>query len=90
MSYRTDKLVIDGHTDTHIHIHTQATTIPEGQNWPRVKMNNNIYVGAPTYHLGTSTYVGAPRQFCPVQWYYVEAPKCYGWATRYQVGARNN
>ena len=35
MSYRTDKLVIDGHTDTHIH--TQATTIPEGQNWPRVK-----------------------------------------------------
>ena len=39
MSYRTDKLVIDGHTDTHTHIHTQATTIPEGQNWPRVKMN---------------------------------------------------
>ena len=37
MSYRTDKLVIDGHTDTHTHIHTQATTIPEGQNWPRVK-----------------------------------------------------
>ena len=35
MSYRADKLVIDGHTDTH----TQATTIPEGQNWPRVKMN---------------------------------------------------
>ena len=33
MSYRMDKLVIDGHTDTH----TQATTIPEGQNWPRVK-----------------------------------------------------
>ena len=35
MSYRADKLVIDGHTDTHTH--TQATTIPEGQNWPRVK-----------------------------------------------------
>ena len=33
MSYRADKLVIDGHTDTH----TQATTIPEGQNCPRVK-----------------------------------------------------
>ena len=32
MSYRVDKLVIDEHTDTH----TQATTIPEGQNWPRV------------------------------------------------------
>ena len=32
MSYRVEKLVIDGHTDTH----TQATTIPEGQNWPRV------------------------------------------------------
>ena len=39
MSYRADKLVIDGHTDTHTytHTHTQATTIPEGQNWPRVK-----------------------------------------------------
>ena len=34
MSYRSDKLVIDGHTDTHTH--TQATTIPEGQNWLRV------------------------------------------------------
>ena len=39
MNYRSDKLMIDGHTDTHTHthIHTQATTIPEGQNWPRVK-----------------------------------------------------
>ena len=35
MSYRTDKFVIDGHTD--IHTHTQAMTVPEGQNWPRVK-----------------------------------------------------
>ena len=24
-------------TDTYTHTHTQATTIPEGQNWPRVK-----------------------------------------------------
>ena len=24
-------------TDRHTHTHTQATTIPEGQNWPRVK-----------------------------------------------------
>ena len=36
MSYCTDKLVIDRHT--HAHTHTQATTIPEVQNWPRVKM----------------------------------------------------
>ena len=35
MSYCTDKLMIDG--QTHAHTHTQATTIPEGQNWPRVK-----------------------------------------------------
>ena len=29
----------DWHTDGHKHTHrqTQATTIPEGQNWPRVK-----------------------------------------------------
>ena len=33
--------MIDGHTDTHTH--TQATTIPEGQNWPRVKMANDSY-----------------------------------------------
>ena len=26
-------------TDRHTHTHTQATTIPEGHNWPRVKMN---------------------------------------------------
>ena len=38
MNYRTDKLMIDGHTYTHTHTHTQATTIPEGQNWPRVKI----------------------------------------------------
>ena len=25
------------HTDTHTHRQTQATTIPEGQTWPRVK-----------------------------------------------------
>ena len=26
-------------TDRHTHTHTQATTIPEGHNWPRVKMD---------------------------------------------------
>ena len=34
MSYPADKLVIDIHTDTQ----TQAMTMPEGQNWPPVKM----------------------------------------------------
>ena len=38
MSYRADKLMIDTRTDTHTHRQTQATTIPEGQYWPRVKM----------------------------------------------------
>ena len=39
MSYRVDKQVIDTHTDTHTLTDTQtgAMTIPEGQNWPRVK-----------------------------------------------------
>ena len=27
----------DWHTDRQTHTQTQATTIPEGQNWPRVK-----------------------------------------------------
>ena len=38
MSYRTDKQVIDTHTRTDTQ--TQAMTIPEGQNWPRVKTEN--------------------------------------------------
>ena len=37
MSYRTDKLG-DGRTDGQ----TQATTIPEGQNWPRVKRHSKL------------------------------------------------
>ena len=37
MSYRADKLMIDARTDTHRHRQTQASTIPEGQYWPRVK-----------------------------------------------------
>ena len=36
MIYGADKLGVDRHT--HRHRQTQATTIPEGQNWPRVKM----------------------------------------------------
>ena len=42
MNYRMDKLMIDGHTDTHTH--TQATTIPEGQNRPWVKMKNRTRI----------------------------------------------
>ena len=38
MSYRADKLVIDKHTHGHTDPQTQAMTIPEGQNWPRVKI----------------------------------------------------
>ena len=42
MSYRADKQVLTAHTggrtDGHTDRQTQATTIPEGQNWPRVKM----------------------------------------------------
>ena len=30
--------MIDAHTDGHTDWQTQATTIPEGQNWPRVKI----------------------------------------------------
>ena len=41
MSYRANKQVITAHmagrTDGRTHRQTQATTIPEGQNWPRVK-----------------------------------------------------
>ena len=37
MSYRADKHVVTAHTDGHTDRQTEATTIPEGQNWPRVK-----------------------------------------------------
>ena len=45
MSYGAENLGVDGHTQrqTHTDRQTQATTIPEGQNWPRVKsMSWNI------------------------------------------------
>ena len=32
----------DWRTDGHTHRQTQATTIPEGQNWPRVKMKKKM------------------------------------------------
>ena len=38
MSYRSDKLGVD--TQGHEHRQTQATTIPESQNWPRVTEHN--------------------------------------------------
>ena len=41
MSYRADKQVITAHTDGRTHRQTQATTIPEGQNWPRVMNKYN-------------------------------------------------
>ena len=37
MSYRADKQMIDTHTQTLTDTQTGAMTIPEGQNWPRVK-----------------------------------------------------
>ena len=44
-SYRVDNQVIDTQTHTHTHGHTQtqAMTIPEGQNWPRVKSEQYKY-----------------------------------------------
>ena len=38
---RTSKWLTHRQTDRHTHTQTQATTIPEGQNWPRVKMVNH-------------------------------------------------
>ena len=40
MSYRADNQVIDTHTQTDTQI--QAMTLPEGQNWPRVKMGEYL------------------------------------------------
>ena len=39
-----DKLRVDAHARTHTHRQTQTTTIPEGQNWPRVKNGAHAYI----------------------------------------------
>ena len=31
--FRAEKLVVDGHADTHTDRQIQTTTIPEGNNW---------------------------------------------------------
>ena len=47
MCYHADKQVIDTHTLTDTQ--TGAMTIPEDQNWPRVKI---LYIGSyHTYHI---------------------------------------
>ena len=77
MSYRPDKLVIATHTHTHGHTdpQTQAMTIPEGQNWPRVKTTfiggmelvslrcNRDFTSASSYGLSWYKYAIA------TQWY---------------------
>ena len=71
MSYRTDKLVIDGHTYTHTH--TQATTIPEGQNWPRVKIGyGSVYISFINRYL-ILKWVAEPRTW-PYPWYRGSTP----------------
>ena len=43
MSYRADKHVVTAYTDGHTDRQTQATTIPEGQNWPQVMIVNPLW-----------------------------------------------
>ena len=42
--------MIDARTDGRTHRQTQATTIPEGQNWPRVKKSST---GKPAFESPT-------------------------------------
>ena len=48
-AYRTHRRT-DGRTDGHTDRQTQATTIPEGQNWPRVKTKKNLLSTVPLYY----------------------------------------
>ena len=41
---RTSSGLTDTHTDRHTHRQTQATTIPEGQNWPWVKNQQTVAI----------------------------------------------
>ena len=57
------------HTHGHTHRQTQATTIPEGQNWPRVIMKYATFIW---YLLTISKYVP-----CWLEYYYSE--RCIIW-----------
>ena len=50
MSYQADQQVIDAHTDRHTDRQTQATKIPEGQTWPRVKNDSRYTVIVELYN----------------------------------------
>ena len=52
-SYRADKLMIDGHTE--------AMTIPEGQNWPQVKMEGYFHLKFNNHNI-----VRLQREICRV------------------------
>ena len=54
ISYRTDKLVIDGHTDPHTDRQNQAMTISEGSNWPRVKTEDKGSLSFEQYVTGVN------------------------------------
>ena len=56
---------------THRHTHTQATTIPEGQNWPRVKSNGGILFA----HVGSLLPIAAFRINCWCR--EISRRKCY-------------
>ena len=58
MSYRTEKLVTDAHTNTHTNTQTMATTIYGDPNWPLVKTYLHIsqYLGPGILLLGNSSF----------------------------------
>ena len=62
MSYGADKLVIDARTDTYTDRQMQATTIPKGQNWPRVKMRNINY-DSRVNKLWLQSHLSNPEEF---------------------------
>ena len=60
MSYRADKQVLTAHrrTDGRTDTQTQATSIPEGQNWPRVTIHYALFIHAK--HKVSTIYIIHP------------------------------
>ena len=83
MNYRSDKLMIDGHTDTQTHRHTQATTIPEGQNWPRVKIDWTISGSG----NGSTKCLQSDAQFAQLQCVKMNETRLHWW---YNIGPGNS
>ena len=64
MSYRTDKLMIDGHTDTHTYTHTHTHAGNDNTRRPKLASGKN-YIKGPGYNWQERLHVRMHGRICP-------------------------